>query len=53
MIHHPSQITYHSLTQSKPNSQIIVNCYENNTNKIIEVIDFGIGISKENIDIKK
>lgn len=35
---------------SKPNSQIIVNCYENTTNKIIEVIDFGIGISKENIN---
>ena len=35
---------------SKSNSQIIVNCYENNSNKIIEIIDFGIGISKENID---
>lgn len=44
-----SNLILNAFNVSKPNSQIIVNCYED-ANKIIEVIDFGIGISQENID---
>lgn len=44
-----SNLILNAFNVSKPNSQIIVNCYED-TNKKIEVIDFGIGISQENID---
>lgn len=38
-----------AMNVSEDNSQIIVNCYEAEK-KIIEVIDFGIGISEENIE---
>lgn len=44
-----SNLIINAVNVSKEGSQIIIKCYED-TNKIIEVIDFGIGISEENIE---
>lgn len=41
-----SNLIINAINVSIENSKIIVNCYDN----VIEVIDFGIGISKENIE---
>lgn len=45
-----SNLIRNAINNSKENTNIIINTYELNNKKCIEIIDEGIGISKDNID---